>query len=157
MQNLFAEETPWNTPWMKRVLPVVTRIAEHHPERTVFTRFIPARHPEELSGNWRRFYRRCDAIYAPSESMAQLLRDQRMNYNVGIWSRGIDGDIFDPARRDLAWRRARAMTPVAYVRISRVSGKSAARVSHNGGTRPSTTPWASSRPTTPASRCIASR
>src|SRR3954468_4098001 len=54
----------------------------------------------------RRFYRRCDAIYAPSESMAQLLRDQRMNYNVGIWSRGIDDDIFDPARRDLAWRRA---------------------------------------------------
>jgi phosphatidylinositol alpha 1,6-mannosyltransferase len=54
----------------------------------------------------RRFYRRCDAIYAPSESMAQLLRDQRMNYNVGIWSRGIDGDIFDPGRRDLEWRRA---------------------------------------------------
>jgi nicotinamidase-related amidase len=58
MQNLFAEETPWNTPWMKRVLPVVTRIAEHQPERTVFTRFIPARHPEELAGSWRRFYRR---------------------------------------------------------------------------------------------------
>src|SRR4051812_36574911 len=50
MQNLFAEETPWNTPWMKRVLPVVTRIAEHHPERTVFTRFIPARHPAVEEG-----------------------------------------------------------------------------------------------------------
>jgi len=58
MQNLFAEETPWNTPWMKRVLPVVTRIAERHPERTVFTRFIPARHTDELPGSWRRFYRR---------------------------------------------------------------------------------------------------
>jgi nicotinamidase-related amidase len=58
MQNLFAEDTPWNTPWMKRVLPVVTRIAERHPEQTVFTRFIPARHPDELPGNWRRFYRR---------------------------------------------------------------------------------------------------
>ena len=58
MQNLFAEDTPWNTPWMKRVLPVVTRIAERHPERTVFTRFIPARHPDELPGSWRRFYRR---------------------------------------------------------------------------------------------------
>ena len=55
MQNLFAEKTPWNTPWMKRVLPVVTRIAEHHPERTVFTRFIPARHPEELAGSYRRW------------------------------------------------------------------------------------------------------
>ena len=54
----------------------------------------------------RRFYRRCNAIFAPSDSMAQLLRDQRMNYNVGIWSRGIDTAIFNPGRRDLAWRRS---------------------------------------------------
>jgi phosphatidylinositol alpha 1,6-mannosyltransferase len=53
----------------------------------------------------RRFYRRCDAIFAPSDSMAQLLRDQRMNYDVGIWTRGIDREIFHPGRRDLAWRR----------------------------------------------------
>jgi phosphatidylinositol alpha 1,6-mannosyltransferase len=54
----------------------------------------------------RRFYRRCDAIFAPSDSMAQLLRDQRMNYDVGIWSRGIDREIFNPGARDLAWRRS---------------------------------------------------
>ena len=53
----------------------------------------------------RRFYRRCDAIFAPSESMAQLLRDQRMSYDVGIWSRGVDRDVFSPSRRDMAWRR----------------------------------------------------
>ncbi|MEA1016040.1 glycosyltransferase family 1 protein [Sphingosinicella sp. LY1275] len=53
----------------------------------------------------RRFYRRCDAIFAPSESMAQLLRDQRMNYDVGIWTRGIDRTIFHTDARDLAWRR----------------------------------------------------
>ncbi len=54
----------------------------------------------------RRFYRRCDAIVAPSESMAQLLRGQRMSYDVGIWTRGIDREIFCPARRDMAWRRS---------------------------------------------------
>lgn len=54
----------------------------------------------------RRFYRRCDAIVAPSESMAQLLREQRMSYDVGIWTRGIDRDIFHPGRRDLEWRRS---------------------------------------------------
>jgi glycosyltransferase involved in cell wall biosynthesis len=54
----------------------------------------------------RRFYRRCDAIFAPSDSMAQLLRDQRMNYDVGIWTRGIDREIFNPGRRDLEWRRS---------------------------------------------------
>jgi len=58
MQRLFAEETPWHTPWMERVLPVVVRIAEAHPERTIFTRFIPPRHPDEMRGAWRRFYRR---------------------------------------------------------------------------------------------------
>jgi phosphatidylinositol alpha 1,6-mannosyltransferase len=54
----------------------------------------------------RRFYRRCDAIVAPSDSMAQLLREQRMNYDVGIWSRGVDREIFNPDRRDMAWRRS---------------------------------------------------
>lgn len=53
----------------------------------------------------RRLYRRCDAIFAPSESMAALLRDQRMNEHVGIWSRGIDAAVFNPEARDLAWRR----------------------------------------------------
>jgi glycosyltransferase involved in cell wall biosynthesis len=53
----------------------------------------------------RRFYRRCDAIFSPSESAAQALREQRMNYNVGIWARGVDREIFNPARRDLGWRR----------------------------------------------------
>jgi phosphatidylinositol alpha 1,6-mannosyltransferase len=54
----------------------------------------------------RRVYRRCDAIFAPSESMARLLLEQRMNYQVGIWTRGIDREIFNPGRRDPAWRRS---------------------------------------------------
>jgi len=54
----------------------------------------------------RRFYRRCDAIFAPSDSMAQLLREQRMSYNVGIWTRGIDRTIFHPGARDPAWRES---------------------------------------------------
>jgi phosphatidylinositol alpha 1,6-mannosyltransferase len=54
----------------------------------------------------RRFYRRCDALVAPSESMAQCLRDQRMNYDIGIWSRGVDREIFHSGRRSLDWRRS---------------------------------------------------
>ncbi len=54
----------------------------------------------------RRFYRRCDALVAPSESFAQVLRDQRMNYDIDIWSRGVDREIFHPGLRDLAWRRS---------------------------------------------------
>jgi nicotinamidase-related amidase len=58
MQLLFADNTPWHTPWMNRVLPVITHLAERHAAQTIFTRFIPARHPDELPGSWRRYYRR---------------------------------------------------------------------------------------------------
>jgi glycosyltransferase involved in cell wall biosynthesis len=58
-----------------------------------------------LEAALRRFYRRCDALVAPSESMAQVLRGQRMNYDIGIWSRGVDREVFSPGRRDPEWRR----------------------------------------------------
>jgi len=54
----------------------------------------------------RRLYRKCDAIVAPSDSMAQVLREQRMSYDVGIWSRGVDKHIFNPGMRDMDWRRS---------------------------------------------------
>ncbi|MBU6267063.1 MAG: glycosyltransferase family 1 protein [Sphingomonadales bacterium] len=58
-----------------------------------------------LTALLRRFYRRCDALVAPSESFAQVLRDQRMNYDISLWSRGVDRTIFNPGRRSLEWRR----------------------------------------------------
>ena len=58
MQNIFAEDTAWHTPWMKRVLPVVAAIAERHADRTVFTRFIPPEKPEDTPGAWRRYFER---------------------------------------------------------------------------------------------------
>ncbi len=53
----------------------------------------------------RRFYRRCDAIMAPSQSMAAVLRAQRMNADISIWSRGVDRTMFNPARRSMEWRQ----------------------------------------------------
>lgn len=58
MQQMFAEETPWHTPWMKRVLPQVTDLVARDPSRTVFTRFIPVRRSEQAAGSWRRYYER---------------------------------------------------------------------------------------------------
>jgi nicotinamidase-related amidase len=43
---------------MDRVLPVVAALANRHPERTVFTRFIPPERPDQMPGMWRRYYRR---------------------------------------------------------------------------------------------------
>jgi glycosyltransferase involved in cell wall biosynthesis len=66
---------------------------------------------EPLVEAWlRRLYRKCDALVAPSESFAQVLREQRMNYDIDIWSRGVDREIFNSGRRDLAWRRAQGVT-----------------------------------------------
>jgi phosphatidylinositol alpha 1,6-mannosyltransferase len=53
----------------------------------------------------RRLYRRCDAIVAPAESMAAVLRAQRMNRDISIWTRGVDREQFHPGRRDMEWRR----------------------------------------------------
>jgi len=58
MQKLFGPQGPWATPWMERVLPVVTRLCERHPGRTVFSRFIPPRQPDDLPGQWQKYYRR---------------------------------------------------------------------------------------------------
>lgn len=58
MQRMFAEDTEWRTPWMDRVLPVVTRIAEAHAARTIFTRFIPPEQAENVDGGWRAYFER---------------------------------------------------------------------------------------------------
>jgi nicotinamidase-related amidase len=44
----YLAEGPWPTPWMDRVLPVVAALANRHPERTAFTRFIPPERPDQM-------------------------------------------------------------------------------------------------------------
>jgi glycosyltransferase involved in cell wall biosynthesis len=63
----------------------------------------------------RRLYRRCDAIVAPSESMAAVLRAQRMNRDISIWTRGVDRNQFHPGRRDMAWRRGLGIKDKTFV------------------------------------------
>lgn len=87
----------------RRSLPVVASV---HTRFETYPRYYGLAFMEPvIEGILRRFYRRCDAIVAPSDSMAQLLREQRMSYDVGIWTRGVDREIFNPDRRDLGWRR----------------------------------------------------
>lgn len=58
MQRLFSDGGPWPTPWMPRVLPTIEQLVARTPERTVFTRFIPPRHPDDAMGMWRAYYAR---------------------------------------------------------------------------------------------------
>jgi nicotinamidase-related amidase len=58
MQRMFAEDTAWKTAWMIRVLPKVRELAAAYPDRCIFTRFVPAAHPGQGRGAWRRYYER---------------------------------------------------------------------------------------------------
>lgn len=87
----------------RRGLPVLSSV---HTRFDTYPRYYNMAWAEPaLTAVLRRFYRRCDALVTPSESMAQVLRDQRMNYDIGIWSRGVDRTVFNPQRRDTAWRQ----------------------------------------------------
>lgn len=91
--------------WARRQgLPVLASV--HTRFETYFRYYNMAWFEPIATAITRRFYRRCDALVAPSESFAQVLRDQRMNYDIDIWSRGVDREIFNPGLRSLDWRRS---------------------------------------------------
>ena len=92
----------------KRNLPVLCSV---HTRFETYFRYYNMSFAEPLVEAWlRRLYRKCDALVAPSESFAQVLREQRMNYDIDIWSRGVDREIFNRQRRDLEWRRSQGLT-----------------------------------------------
>jgi phosphatidylinositol alpha 1,6-mannosyltransferase len=87
-----------------RDLPVLASV---HTRFETYFRYYNLSFMEPVIEAWiRRLYRKCDALVTASESMAQVLREQRMNYDIGIWSRGVDRNIYDPSRRDMAWRQS---------------------------------------------------
>ena len=85
------------------------RIAAVASVHTRFDTYLAYYHLQALEplarGIMRRLYRRCEVVLAPAESTAAILRAQRMNRDITMWSRGIDRDQFNPERRDLSWRR----------------------------------------------------
>ena len=75
-----------------------------------------------VEGILRRFYNRCDALVAPSQSQIDELKAQGMHEDISIWSRGVDRTVFDPSKRDLEWRRANGLADddVAIVFLGRL-------------------------------------
>jgi len=87
----------------KHDLPVIASV---HTRFDTYLRYYHAGFLEPgITAILRRLYKRCDAIVVPSPSMADVLRAQRMNKNIGIWPSGVDQDVFSPAARSLEWRR----------------------------------------------------
>lgn len=52
-----------------------------------------------------RFYRRSDLVLVPSAAIRDELAPVVGPERLRIWSRGVDRDLFSPARRDRDWRR----------------------------------------------------
>jgi glycosyltransferase involved in cell wall biosynthesis len=87
----------------RRNIPVLSSV---HTRFETYPRYYGMGFTEPLvEALLRRLYRRCDALVAPSQSMVEVLREQRMNFDVSIWSRGVDRTVFGPEKRDSAWRR----------------------------------------------------
>ena len=81
MQLLFADDTPWHTPWMRRVLPNVVQIAQAHPADTIFTRFMTVARPQDGAGTWARYYERWRMLtteHLPIESLELLPELRRL-------------------------------------------------------------------------------
>ncbi len=52
-----------------------------------------------------RFYRQCEQIYVPTETIAEELREHGIEDGVRLWERGVETDRFTPRNRSLAWRQ----------------------------------------------------
>lgn len=100
MQRMFSDDTPWNVPWMPRVMPQVLDIVSRYPEQTVFTRFIPPQTAAEAPGMWKDYY----------EKWSMMTREQ------------IDRSYYTSCRNSIALRRPPACLTRWYIRHGWTAG-----------------------------------
>lgn len=91
--------------WAKeRSLPLAMTI---HTRFETYLQYYHLGFAEPLMIAWlRSLYRKCDVLLCPSPTMIDVLRDQGMNDNIAVWSRGVEKTIFHPQARDMEWRRS---------------------------------------------------
>ena len=62
MQVLFAPGSDWGTAATAVITPMVAALADHAPQRTIFTRFICPPTADHANGQWRTFYRHWPSV-----------------------------------------------------------------------------------------------
>lgn len=88
----------------------VTPVASFHTRFDTYPRYYGAAWAEKhVTGYMRNFYARCRHVYAPSQSMVDELRHDGIGKDIRLWTRGVDKALYNPARRDLDWRRAQGL------------------------------------------------
>lgn len=58
-----------------------------------------------------KFYGACDYVMAPTEAIGDELRAQNLAARVRTWARGVDPELFNPARRSQTWRASQGFAP----------------------------------------------
>lgn len=85
----------------------VPAVASFHTRFDTYPRYYNMDWLEKyLTRYMRYFYGRCEHVYAPSHSMMDELKRDGIGEDIRLWTRGVDGDLFNPLRRDMAWREA---------------------------------------------------
>ncbi|HEY7689972.1 MAG TPA: glycosyltransferase family 1 protein [Dongiaceae bacterium] len=85
----------------------IPAVASFHTRFDTYARYYGLGWMEKfLTAYLRHFYGRCQQVYAPSQSMADVLRAEGIAREPRIWGRGADGKLFHPGQRSLAWRRS---------------------------------------------------
>lgn len=108
MQRMFAEDTPWHIPWLGGVKDQVIEMSARHADRTIFTRFIPPRTPQEAVGAWRDYYEKwwmMTGEHLPSDLMDLVAELRRLTpparvFDKSGYSPWIDGRLHAALREE---------------------------------------------------------
>lgn len=85
----------------------IPAVASFHTRFDTYPRYYKMSWLEKyLTRYMRYFYNRCEHVYAPSHSMTDELSADKIGHDVRLWTRGVDGELFNPAKRDRNWRLA---------------------------------------------------
>lgn len=55
------------------------------------------------------FYDQCRQVYVPTPSMLEVLKGHGIASDLMLWPRGVESDLFNPAKRSMAWRQERGI------------------------------------------------
>jgi len=85
----------------------VATVASVHTRFETYPRYYGLAVLEPAVIRWlTRFYNRVDQLLTTGRGMTDLLLGWGVTTPISVWSRGVDRERFNPAKRDLEWRRS---------------------------------------------------
>ena len=87
-----------------RKIPLVASYHTHFSSYARYYRLTFLERPIWWYLQW--FYGKCQHVYVPTESMAEVLRAHGIDRGLRLWQRGVDTALFNPHHRSQAWRQS---------------------------------------------------